>query len=102
MVKPSSTPGVCVEKERISKVTADMKGCYALVYRRQNEENSAIPEVPKHLLDDIAGRVGTFSAFICDLLFLIAVKVSVLGSRNFAHVQVDQRICRCSSVLGIQ
>ncbi|KAL3998805.1 Ubiquitin carboxyl-terminal hydrolase family protein [Acanthocheilonema viteae] len=57
VVKPSATPGVCVEKERTSKVTADMKGCYALVYRRENEENSAIPDVPKDLLGDIASKL---------------------------------------------
>uniref|UniRef100_A0A915PF21 ubiquitinyl hydrolase 1 n=1 Tax=Setaria digitata TaxID=48799 RepID=A0A915PF21_9BILA len=57
VVKPSATPGVCVEKERTSKVTADMKGCYALVYRRENEENAAIPDVPEDLLGDIASKL---------------------------------------------
>ncbi|VDK68687.1 unnamed protein product [Onchocerca ochengi] len=57
VVKPSATPGVCVEKERTSKVTADMKGCYALVYRRENEENSTIPVVPEDLLGDIASKL---------------------------------------------
>uniref|UniRef100_A0AAF5PZ39 ubiquitinyl hydrolase 1 n=4 Tax=Wuchereria bancrofti TaxID=6293 RepID=A0AAF5PZ39_WUCBA len=57
VVKPSATPGVCVEKERTSKVTADMKGCYALVYRQENEENSAIPAVPEDLLGDIANKL---------------------------------------------
>ncbi|VDN06745.1 unnamed protein product [Thelazia callipaeda] len=57
VVKPSATPGVSVEKERISKVTADMKGCYALVYRRENEENSSIPHVPVDLLGDIADKL---------------------------------------------
>ncbi|VDK78693.1 unnamed protein product [Litomosoides sigmodontis] len=50
VVKPSAIPGVCVEKERTSKVTADMKGCYALVYRRENEENSAIPALEKEFI----------------------------------------------------
>lgn len=34
-----------------------MKGCYALVYRQENEENSAIPAVPEDLLGDIANKV---------------------------------------------
>ncbi|VDN42199.1 unnamed protein product [Gongylonema pulchrum] len=34
-----------------------MKGCYALVYRRQNEKNSSIPDVPEHLLGDIASKL---------------------------------------------
>lgn len=37
-----------------------MKGCYALVYRRQEEAESVIPKVPMHLADEIALTVMSF------------------------------------------
>lgn len=53
-VIPSVAPGVSTEKDRISKVTPDMKGCYALVYRRRSEADEQVPEVPEHIEEIVA------------------------------------------------
>ncbi|KHN73078.1 Ubiquitin carboxyl-terminal hydrolase 48 [Toxocara canis] len=53
-VIPSVAPGVSTEKERISRVTPDMKGCYALIYRRRSEADEEVPEVPEHIMEMVA------------------------------------------------
>ena len=60
-MKPTTAPGVASEKERISKTTADMKGCYALIYRRKNDTDNSVPEPPEHLKDEITTAVSVFT-----------------------------------------
>ncbi|VDM38875.1 unnamed protein product [Toxocara canis] len=59
-VIPSVAPGVSTEKERISRVTPDMKGCYALIYRRRSEADEEVPEVPEHIMEMVALKVAFF------------------------------------------
>lgn len=59
-MKPTTAPGVAVEKDRISKTTPDMKGCYALIYRRKNDTDNDVPEPPQHLKDEITAMASVF------------------------------------------
>ncbi|MFH4973744.1 hypothetical protein AB6A40_000453 [Gnathostoma spinigerum] len=55
IVQLSPVPGVATEKIKVSKTTADMKGCYALVYRTESEtvlENNVV--IPEKLSQSIA------------------------------------------------
>ncbi|VDN57650.1 unnamed protein product [Dracunculus medinensis] len=57
VVKASPTPGVSTEKDRISRITADMKGCYALIYRRKCDTDISIPDVPSYIAEMVAAKL---------------------------------------------
>ncbi|VDK50656.1 unnamed protein product, partial [Anisakis simplex] len=88
-VIPSQAPGVSTEKERISKVTPDMKGCYALVYRQQSEADVTIPDVPEHIEQMIALKIkdgASMASHPQDVLFLPTKLLSEVQAREFEAV----------------
>uniref|UniRef100_A0A158R535 ubiquitinyl hydrolase 1 n=1 Tax=Syphacia muris TaxID=451379 RepID=A0A158R535_9BILA len=87
VVKPTTPPGVVSEKERISKTTLDMKGCYALIYRRKNETNDGVPEPPQHLKEEITAMV-LFDTLDAEFL---AQKMEANGSSKKSYDLMEER-----------
>ncbi|VDD90850.1 unnamed protein product, partial [Enterobius vermicularis] len=84
VVKPTTAPGVAVEKDRISKTTPDMKGCYALIYRRKNDTDNDVPEPPQHLKDEITAMASLDAEFLAD-------KIEANGTSKKSHDLMEGR-----------